>query len=101
MFTARADRIEQLIQQQIAEKKKFTKADMKRILADTTDVYCLEVVKMMRKRVETDEGKYRKVFGEFLNFDCAFRMESTISTIYLSFLKHLYAVVHPNQPDRK
>ena len=51
MFTARADRLEHLIKDKIKKGIKITKEDMKSMQADTVDVFCLEVVDRMKKRV--------------------------------------------------
>lgn len=72
ILTARADRLEQMVKEQIKSGKKFTKDDMKRMQMDTTDVYCLEVVKEMKKKVSVDKARFGKVFEDFIDFDCNF-----------------------------
>ena len=43
IFTARSDRLHQLISEGIAKGRKFTIDDAKKIVADTVDVYCLQM----------------------------------------------------------
>jgi len=43
IFTARSDRLHQLISEGIAKGHKFTTDDVKKIVTDTVDVYCLQM----------------------------------------------------------
>ena len=63
IYTARADRLEQMVKEVINSGKKITKDDMKRMQADTVDVYCMELVKSMKIKMSKEKERYEKVFG--------------------------------------
>lgn len=51
IYTARADRIESMIREEIKAGRKLSKDFMKKMQLDTVDVHCLEVVAGMRKKL--------------------------------------------------
>jgi acyl-homoserine lactone acylase PvdQ len=52
MFTARADRLDELIKAEIASGRKIGKPFMKKLLYDTVDVYCRQILPEILSVVE-------------------------------------------------
>lgn len=63
---------------------------MRKMQLDTVDVYCLELVEGMRKKIATGDVTYKFVFMAFENFNCNFSSDSTTASFYLTFLQNLY-----------
>jgi penicillin amidase len=75
IFTARSDRLHEIISSEIKRGHKFDVSDMKRIVIDTVDSYCLRILPFIIESVPEAE-RYLK------NFDCNFVKESTSAAIY-------------------
>jgi penicillin G amidase len=79
IFTARSDRLHQIISEGIANGHKFTVEDMKEMLADTVDVYCQQILPYV-KGVVSDASTL------LATFDCDFVSTSSEAAMYEVFL---------------
>jgi penicillin G amidase len=79
IFTARADRLEALIEQEIDSGRKITREFGRRLLHDTVDVYCLQTVPRLRTVIA---GAGESLRG----FDCNFSSTAHEPTLYEVFL---------------
>lgn len=69
IFTARADRLEELIQKKIASGDKIQGSFAEKLLYDTVDVYCRRILPEIREVVPEADKHLKK-------FDCSFVSDS-------------------------
>lgn len=79
IFTARADRLHQLLSEKISKGHKLTMEDAKEIVADTVDVYCIQMLPYIR-------GSIADADTVFAQFDCNFTASSSRAAMYEVFM---------------
>jgi penicillin amidase len=75
IYTARADRIDELIREEIASGRKINSDFAKKVLHDTVDVYCRQILHEIVAVVPESQSV-------FSGFDCDFKGESSQATVY-------------------
>ena len=86
IYTARADRIQAMIEEVIQSGEKFTVQTMRRMLTDTIDVYCLKTLPLIQ---ESLAGQGQMLEG----FDCNFSGSSYQATYYEHFYYELHGLI--------
>jgi acyl-homoserine lactone acylase PvdQ len=92
-FTARANRITQLIKAEIKSGRKIGKEFMKKVLYDTVDVYCRSILPEILTVVEES----RPILN---SFDCNFTSTSYAASFYEVFMFELYQLMKPYHSER-
>lgn len=88
IFTARSDRLHELISAQIASGRKFELQDLKNILADTVDTYCRRILPDLKALIPEAEA----ILGDF---DCNFTSSSSAAVAYEVFMFELHQQIKP------
>ena len=90
MFTARSDRLHQILSEGIAKGRKFTVADMKAIVTDTVDVYCIQMQSYLKASMP-------QAASALEGFDCDFKAESWQAVMYENFFYQLHHIIKPHK----
>lgn len=85
-FTARADRITDMIEDYIRRGVKFNAEIVKKMMTDTVDSYCQRILPKMVE-VLPESAAYLK------DFDCDFPAHSTIAPVYELFFSELHHLI--------
>lgn len=93
IFTARSDRLHQLISEGIAKGHKFTIDDAKKIVTDTVDVYCLQMQSYLKATIS-------EAASELTGFDCDFKASSTQAAMYEVFIYSLHHLIKPHKTEK-
>lgn len=93
IYTARADRIDEALKKEFQAGRKISDDFAKKIILDTVDVYCRQILPEITEVVEESRP--------FLsNFDCDFTASSTQASIYEVFMFQLYHSMKPFSPEK-
>ena len=89
--SARADRIEELLKQALAEDQRFTSADFTAMQLDLKDLRALEVVPQLLEQVEGSQAPDLIVARELLSaWDCYATADSAAACVYYRFLDEFW-----------
>lgn len=88
IYTARVDRITEVLEQEIASGRKITNEFAVNLLYDTVDVYCRQIL----PEILTISPKAQEALKDF---DCNFTSESHQATIYEVFMFELWHLIKP------
>jgi acyl-homoserine lactone acylase PvdQ len=93
MFTARSDRLHQILSEGIAKGHKYTVEDAKKIVTDTVDVYCIQMQSYLKASIPQASSALE-------GFDCDFKPESTQATMYENFFYQLHHLAKPHNAEK-
>lgn len=93
IFTARSDRLHQMINERISKGKKINVEDMKEMVLDTVDIYCKQVLPYIN-------GAANGFGNPWSLFDCNFTKDSFLAAIYEVFFYELHHRIKPHQTNK-
>lgn len=90
IFTARSDRLHEMIGERMKRGEKIGIAGMKEMVLDTVDVYCRQVLPYLN-------SLFGGVAAPFSLFDCNFTKDSFLASIYEVFFYELHHRIKPHE----